>query len=83
MLGHPPGGDAEDQIMIKGYVPMDDTHTMVWTIMRTAQQKQRARTKSGEAIPGLGFMPNAKNEYKPHTTDWFGRWRLAAQRCRQ
>jgi phthalate 4,5-dioxygenase len=49
---------------------------MVWTIMRTAQQKQRARTKSGEAIPGLGFMPNAKNEYKPRTTDWFGRWRL-------
>jgi hypothetical protein len=55
---------------------MDDTHTMVYTIQRTAQQKQRARTKDGKSIPGLGFIPNAKNEYKPNTTDWFGRWRL-------
>jgi phenylpropionate dioxygenase-like ring-hydroxylating dioxygenase large terminal subunit len=72
----PPAAMLEDQIMIKGYVPMDDTHTMVFTIMRSAQQKQRARTRDGKSIPGLGFVPNAKNEYKPNTTDWFGRWRL-------
>jgi phthalate 4,5-dioxygenase oxygenase subunit len=36
-----------------------------------------ARLKSGGPIPGLGLTPNAKNEYRPNTTDWFGRWRLA------
>ena len=71
----PPAGMLAEQIMIKGYIPMDDTHTMVFTIQRKMAQ-QRSRTKSGRPIPGLGFVPNAGNEYKPNTTDWFGRWRL-------
>jgi len=72
----PPAAMLADQIMIKGYIPMDDTHTMVFTIQRIAQQRQGARTKSGGPIPGLGFNPNSNNDYQPNTTDWFGRWRL-------
>jgi len=71
----PPAGMLADQIMIKGYVPMDDTHTMVFTIQRKMAQ-MRSRTKSGKPIPGLGAVPSAGVEYKPNTTDWFGRWRL-------
>jgi phthalate 4,5-dioxygenase oxygenase subunit len=71
----PPAAMLADQIMIKGYVPMDDTHTMVYTIQRTLAVT-RSRTRSGGPIPGLGFNPSAKNEYRPNTTDWFGRWRL-------
>ncbi len=72
----PPAAMLADQIMIKGYIPMDDTHTMVYTIQRAAQQKHGARLKSGSAVPGLSFTPNGMNEYRPNTTDWFGRWRL-------
>jgi phenylpropionate dioxygenase-like ring-hydroxylating dioxygenase large terminal subunit len=71
----PPATMLADQIMIKGYVPMDDTHTMVITIQRS-MGVMRSRTKSGKPIPGLGAVPSAGNEYKPNTTDWFGRWRL-------
>ena len=71
----PPAGMLAEQIMIKGYVPMDDTHTMVFTIQRKMAQ-MRSRTKSGKPIPGIGAVPSAGVEYKPNTTDWFGRWRL-------
>jgi phenylpropionate dioxygenase-like ring-hydroxylating dioxygenase large terminal subunit len=71
----PPAAMLADQIMIKGYIPMDDTHTMVYTIQR-AISVTRARTRSGGPIPGLGAVPSANNEYRPNTTDWFGRWRL-------
>jgi hypothetical protein len=72
----PPAAMLADQIMIKGYIPMDDTHTMTYVIQRATQLRQGARTKSGGPIPGLGFNPNSQNEYRPNTTDWFGRWRL-------
>lgn len=71
----PPAGMLAEQIMIKGYVPMDDTHTMVYTIQRKMAQ-MRLRTKSGKPIPGFGTVPSAGVEYKPNTTGWFGRWRL-------
>ena len=71
----PPAGMLADQVMIKGYIPMDDTHTMVFTIQRKMAQ-MRSRTKSGKPIPGLGFVPSAGNDFLPNTTDWFGRWRL-------
>ncbi len=72
----PPAAMLADQIMVKGYIPMDDTHTLVFTIQRANQNRQRARMRSGEPIPGLGFFPNSSNDYLPNTTDWFGRWRL-------
>jgi phthalate 4,5-dioxygenase len=72
----PPAAMLAEQIMIKGYIPMDDTHTLVITIARQAI-RQPAKTREGKEIPGLGFMPNARNEYLPNTTDWLGRWRLA------
>jgi phthalate 4,5-dioxygenase oxygenase subunit len=71
----PPAAMLADQIMIKGYIPMDDTHTLVMTIARQSI-RQPAKTREGKPIPGLGLVPNAKNEYLPNTTDWFGRWRL-------
>jgi phthalate 4,5-dioxygenase oxygenase subunit len=72
----PPAAMLADQIMIKGYIPMDDTHTMVYTIQRADMGQTRSRMRTGGPIPGLGFTPNGLNEYRPNTTDWFGRWRL-------
>jgi phthalate 4,5-dioxygenase oxygenase subunit len=71
----PPAAMLADQIMIKGYIPMDDTHTLVITIARQSI-RQPAKTREGKPIPGLGFVPNANNDYRPNTTDWYGRWRL-------
>lgn len=74
----PPAALLADQIMMKGYIPMDDTHTLVITINRASMGRMRTRLRSGEPIPGLGTDVNSGIEYLPHTTDWFGRWRLAS-----
>ncbi|MSQ53413.1 MAG: (2Fe-2S)-binding protein [Betaproteobacteria bacterium] len=71
----PPSAMLADQIMIKAYVPMDDTHTMVMTISRKGVVTP-SRTRDGGPIPGLGVSFAPQNEYRPNTTDWFGRWRL-------
>jgi phthalate 4,5-dioxygenase oxygenase subunit len=71
----PPAAMLADQIMIKGYIPMDDTHTLAMTIQRQ-NIRTPARMRDGQPIPGLGFASNAGNEFRPNTTDWFGRWRL-------
>jgi phthalate 4,5-dioxygenase len=72
----PPAAMLKDQIMYKGYVPMDDTHTLVITINRTMIRGMRAKLVSGEPIPGLGTSVDSGIEYLPNSTDWFGRWRL-------
>ncbi|HUB96269.1 MAG TPA: Rieske 2Fe-2S domain-containing protein [Stellaceae bacterium] len=72
----PPAAMLRDQIMMKGYIPMDDTHTLVITISRKMIRGMRASLKSGEPIPGLGTSPDSGIDYLPNTTDWFGRWRL-------
>jgi phthalate 4,5-dioxygenase len=72
----PPAGMLADQIMIKGYVPMDDTHTFVITIARAGTMQMPARLRSGAPIPGLAPNTVGGGEYRPNTTDWFGRWRL-------
>ena len=71
----PPASLLKDQVMVKGYIPMDDTHALVITIAKKAV-RQPSRTRDGKPVPGLGLVPNAGNEYLPNTTDWFGRWRL-------
>ena len=71
----PPAAMLADQIMMKGYIPMDDTHTMVYTIQRKIAVTP-ARMKSGGPIPGIGMKIGEGNEYQPNTADWFGRWRL-------
>ena len=73
----PPAAMLADQILMKGYIPMDDTHTLVITINRATMSRMRPRLRSGEPIPGLGASPFDGITYLPHTTDWFGRWRLA------
>jgi phthalate 4,5-dioxygenase len=72
----PPAGMLADQIMMKGYIPMDDTHTLVITINRKTMTRMRSPLRSGAPIPGLGSNPDAGIEYVARTTDWFGRWRL-------
>jgi nitrite reductase/ring-hydroxylating ferredoxin subunit len=73
----PPAGMLADQIMVKGYIPMDDTHTFTITIARAGVMQMPARLKSGAPIPGIAPNTVGGPECIPNTTDWFGRWRLA------
>ena len=69
-----PNGAFSDHIMARAWVPMDDTHTMFvhmsWTQNSVGMQKRA----DGTPIPGLQMA----FDFLPNTTDWYGRWRLAA-----
>ena len=66
----PPINALATNVMARGYVPMDDTHTMI-----VAVEMKGARAGRGERnITGA----SQNFPYLPNTTDWFGRWRLRA-----
>jgi phenylpropionate dioxygenase-like ring-hydroxylating dioxygenase large terminal subunit len=73
-----PNGDFDDNIAVQGWVPMDDTHTMVFSVFYK-QRKPALRTlKGGAPVPGL--EPEFNREpmpMLPDTGDWFGRLRTA------
>ena len=56
------------------FVPMDDTHTMVFRFHWLKQTPFIPRTREGGPLPSMGF----ERDYLPQTTDWYGRWRPAA-----
>jgi phthalate 4,5-dioxygenase len=72
-----PNSDFLTNVSVRGWVPMDDEHTMV--VMLSWKKSAEAYTgiplKDGRPIPG--FAPSV--EYLPNTTDWYGRWRPRAR----
>jgi phthalate 4,5-dioxygenase len=72
-----PTGELGTQILVRAWVPVDDHHTMFWSIAvpRTRLGADgRRSTKNGQPFPGSTGRP----EFLPNTTDWLGRWRLKA-----
>jgi phthalate 4,5-dioxygenase oxygenase subunit len=70
----PLGRDA----VLRAFVPMDDTHTMFFSIstksfVLSAHENPDKKTLLGGG-PGISF----NYEYLSNTTDWYGRWRLKA-----
>jgi phenylpropionate dioxygenase-like ring-hydroxylating dioxygenase large terminal subunit len=59
-----PTGVLGDQILARAWVPMDDTHTMFFSMTKKARGVQRATQ------PGLELQPNS--------TDWHGRFRMVS-----
>lgn len=70
----PPHGEMADHVWARAWVPMDDHHTMFVELSWTGRTPGLRTMKNGEPVPGI--PPNV--DYLPNTTDWFGRWRLAA-----
>jgi phenylpropionate dioxygenase-like ring-hydroxylating dioxygenase large terminal subunit len=72
-----PNSDFITNVGVRGWVPMDDEHTMV--VMIGWKKSPGAYTglplKNGKPIPG--FAPAI--DYLPNTTDWYGRWRPVAR----
>lgn len=72
----PPHGAIGDHVWTRAWVPIDDTHTMFvefsWD-QRTPGLRDR---KDGSGVPGIAGVSG----YMDNSTDWLGRWRLAANR---
>jgi len=70
----PPDGNFGDLVQVGIWVPMDDTHCMVFTIFWSKRTLGMRVLRDGNPIPGCV----APMDYLPDDGSWFGRWRLAA-----
>ena len=73
-----PNGEFGSHIHARAWVPLDDGHTMFvflrWKRGISALTQPQPAFKDGRPIGGTG----RGNKFLPNTTDWLGRWRLAA-----
>ena len=74
----PPVFAVAQQVVFKGYIPMDDTHTMVIVIQKGLAAPSTSRFVAGATPAGLDRIYPSADEYVPNTSDWFGRWRMRA-----
>ena len=71
----PPPCPFGSEAVARAWVPMDDTHTMLFAISTdTFLMSHDHNAVLPPNQPGLTF----KYQFLPHTTDWHGRWRLPA-----
>jgi phthalate 4,5-dioxygenase oxygenase subunit len=63
-----------DRVNTRAWVPMDDTHTMFVSLTWRGSPPSIRPLKGGKPVPGA----RPTFDYLPNTTDWHGRWRLAA-----
>lgn len=70
----PPDGDFDQHVIARAWVPMDDEHTMFVHLSWTKNAQGLRVDREGAPLPGI----TAGMDYLPNSTDWFGRWRLAA-----
>jgi phthalate 4,5-dioxygenase len=73
-----PQGEFAEHVHARAWVPLDDHHTMFyylwWKGGTSGMARPRPPLKGGKPIGGDRPSP----EFLPNTTDWLGRWRLAA-----
>jgi phthalate 4,5-dioxygenase len=73
-----PNGEFGTHMHARGWVPLDDEHTMFvfiwWKRAVSAMSLPQPAFKDGTPIGGTG----RGNKMLPNTTDWLGRWRMAA-----
>jgi phenylpropionate dioxygenase-like ring-hydroxylating dioxygenase large terminal subunit len=73
-----PNGEFGSHVHARAWVPLDDGHTMFcflwWKRGTSAMTLPQPSFKDGTPIGGTG----RGNKLLPNTTDWLGRWRLAA-----
>jgi hypothetical protein len=75
-----PSGVLGAQIFARGWVPIDDRNTMVWTVRATrldAKGLEGYRSPMRQAQAQV-LAENVGHGPLPNTTDWLGRWRLGA-----
>ncbi|HZT08652.1 MAG TPA: Rieske 2Fe-2S domain-containing protein [Chloroflexota bacterium] len=70
-----PTGVLGEQTIVRAWVPLDDEHTMFWHFSEITDP---AEAKAREGRPAEFLV--GRGEVLPNTSDWLGRWRLAANR---
>jgi phenylpropionate dioxygenase-like ring-hydroxylating dioxygenase large terminal subunit len=71
----PPINHLATNVLTRGYVPLDDTHTMFISMYKKGAYP-RSRLQAQEGAVGA----SQNYPYLPNSTDWLGRWRLRANR---
>jgi phthalate 4,5-dioxygenase oxygenase subunit len=73
-----PQGEFDEHVHARAWVPLDDHHTMYyylwWKRGSASLARPRTSLKDGKPFGGATASPT----FLPNTTDWLGRWRLAA-----
>jgi phthalate 4,5-dioxygenase len=73
-----PNGEFASHVHARAWVPLDDEHTMFWFLWwkrgTSAMTLPQPAFRDGTPIGGTGRA----YKFLPNTTDWLGRWRLAA-----
>ena len=64
-----PTGLLGTQILVRAWVPIDDTHVMFWSL-------SLPRTRGGGGTGNAAAIATAGLEFLPETSDWLGRFRL-------
>jgi phenylpropionate dioxygenase-like ring-hydroxylating dioxygenase large terminal subunit len=67
------------EAILRAWVPMDDTHTMYFSITTDTFSISRSPRATLRPIPQRGLTYDY--EFLPNTDDWLGRWRLKANRA--
>ena len=70
-----PTGALGEQILVRAWVPLDDDHTMFWSMSAPYSRPETGRQPNRRGGPFVGTA--GKTVYAPATNDWLGRWRLA------
>ena len=66
-----PTGVLGLEVRFRAYVPLDDEHTMMWTVTKKATGRAQAPVPRGTAAPNPSAL-----RYEPNGTGWLERWRL-------
>jgi phthalate 4,5-dioxygenase oxygenase subunit len=66
------------EAILRAWVPMDDTHTMFFSITTDTFCLSKSPVATPRAIPQPGLTVPTDYDFLPNTTDWYGRWRLTA-----
>jgi hypothetical protein len=71
-----PTGTLGLEVRFRAYVPVDDDHTICWTVTgRNGNRPGREGLRGTGGTQRAGGEPSI--EWLPNTTDWYGRWRLS------
>jgi phenylpropionate dioxygenase-like ring-hydroxylating dioxygenase large terminal subunit len=70
-----PTGFLGEEVRFGAWVPVDDEHVMAWRVSSRRPMRAGAGAPSRSGIPGAA----ASGDMLPDTTDWLGKFRLAAR----
>ena len=69
------------EALLRAWVPMDDTHTMFFSITTDTFCLAQGRRATLRPIQQTGLTAPNDYEFLPNTADWYGRWRVTANRA--